>query len=452
MSTDARADIVDRLKFMQLDADGQAALRQLSPLVRAELPDVMRQFYDHIRRWPQVSQFFSSEAIITHASNKQIEHWAIILRGDYTDTYVNSVRKIGQTHARIGLEPRWYIAGYNFIISRIVAVIANHCYSPKTKSKNREADVERLTGAFIRAAMLDMDFAISIYLEESEAAKQKIIREIATAFESSVGGIVSSVASSATELEHTARTMAAIAESTTDKAIAVSAAAEEATSNVSVVATSADEMGKSVIEIAGQVSHASRISAGAVVKARETNETMTQLSRAAEKIGEVVSLISNIAAQTNLLALNATIESARAGEAGRGFAVVASEVKSLAGQTARATEDISAQITSMQAIVRASVQAILGIQSTINEMDSVSTAINAAVEEQSATTQEIARNTQEAAAGTQDVTTNITLVQREASEAGAAAGQVVEAASELGQQAEQMRAQVDKFLSTLRAA
>jgi methyl-accepting chemotaxis protein len=446
-----RVDISDRLRFMQLDQDAQSALREIAPLVSGVLPGVLRKFYEHIRQWPQVAKFFVSEASMTHASQKQAEHWGIILRGDFSESYVTSVRKIGQTHARIGLEPRWYIAGYNFIVARVVTAICADCQKVKD-AKARDRKIERLTGAFIRAAMLDMDFAISIYLEESEAAKQKAIQDIASTFESTVGGIVSAVAASATQLEHTARSMSGIAESTTGKAIAVSAAAEQATSNVSLVAASAEEMGRSVSEIAGQVGHASRIASSAVVKARSTNETISELSRAADKIGEVVSMISDIAAQTNLLALNATIESARAGEAGRGFAVVASEVKSLAGQTARATEDISSQISSMQAITRQTVEAIIVIQGTINEIDSVSAAINAAVEEQTATTREIARNTSEAAAGTQDVTRNISQVQREASETGEAAGEVVNASSELGRQAVRLREQVDAFLKTIRAA
>ncbi|MEQ1782891.1 MAG: globin-coupled sensor protein [Hyphomonadaceae bacterium] len=455
-------EISDRLGFLQLDKGATDALREIAPLVRDALPGVLTEFYTHISSWPQVSRLFSGEPMRNMARNKQIEHWTIILRGEFNREYIDSVRRIGQVHARIGLEPRWYIAGYSFITTRVSTLIAAHCHGKvfgggRTKA-NKKSDAEfsamvsRYTGAFLRAAMLDMDFAISIYLEEGELAKQKAVREIATKFESSIGGIVTSVASAATELEHTAKSMSSIAEATTSKAIVVSAAAEQATTSVATVSNSTDELNRAVEEISRQVSQASRITASAVVKARSTNETMSQLSAAAEKIGEVVSLISDIAGQTNLLALNATIESARAGEAGRGFAVVAAEVKALAGQTAKATSDISSQIAAMQSISRQSVAAITEIQSTINEIDSVSSAISAAVEEQSATTREISRSTGEAATGTRDVTRNIVDVQRDATETGEAASQVVDASSELGRQAEHLRKQVDGFLASLRAA
>lgn len=449
-------DISERLGFIQLDPDAAKALRDIAPIIRDALPGVLTEFYRHISSWPQVSSLFGGEPVMNMAKNKQIEHWGIILRGDFNRGYVESVRRIGQTHARIGLEPRWYIAGYSFITTRVATVIAAHCRAKARPGKSGQAEflamVNRYTGAFLRAAMLDMDFAISIYLEESELAKQRAVKEIAAKFESSVGGIVTSVASAATELEQTARSMLSIAGATTSKAIVVSAAAEQATTSVATVASSTDQLNHAVEEISRQVSQASRIAASAVVKARGTNETMTQLSSAAEKIGEVISLISDIAGQTNLLALNATIESARAGEAGRGFAVVAAEVKALAGQTARATDDIAAQIAAMQQISRQSVAAITEIQSTINEIDVVSTAISAAVEEQSATTREISRSTGEAAIGTRDVTRHIGDVQREASETGEAASQVVDASGELGRQAEQLRKQVDTFLATIRAA
>lgn len=459
----AQTDISERLGFLQLDHDAIQALREIAPLVKQALPGVLADFYVHIRKWPQVAGHFSGEPMMDKAKNKQVEHWNIILQGDFGAEYVTSVRRIGHTHARIGLEPRWYIAGYSFIATRVSALIATHCHAKvfgrgaKWQSKSSaesklQAMITRYNGAFLRAAMLDMDFAISIYLEEGELAKQNAVREIASSFEASVGGIVHAVAAAATELEHTAKSMSSIAEATSSKAVVVSAAAEQATTSVATVANSTDELNQAVAEISRQVSHASRITASAVVKARSTNDTMGQLSAAADKIGQVVSLISDIASQTNLLALNATIESARAGEAGRGFAVVAAEVKALAGQTGKATEEIGQQIAAMQEISRQSVAAISEIQTTINEIDSVSSAISAAVEQQSATTREISRSTGEAAVGTRDVTRHITDVQREASETGDAATQVVSASGELGRQAEHLRKQVDGFLATLRAA
>lgn len=460
----SQAELSERLGFMRLDGEATQALREIAPLVAKALPGILDEFYVHIRKWPQVARLFGGDTMMSSASRRQADHWAIILRGEFNSDYVNSVRRIGQTHARIGLEPRWYIAGYNFITERVVALIASYCLGEALSKGSRfssdraktqadaRARTQRYVGAFMRAAMLDMDFAISIYLEESEAAKQKAIRDIAAAFETSVGSIVTTVAAAATQLEQTARSMSAIAEATSSKAVVVSAAAEQATTSVSTVASSTEELNRAVAEISAQVSQASKIAAEAVVKARNTSQTMSQLSQAADRIGQVISLISDIAGQTNLLALNATIESARAGEAGRGFAVVAAEVKALAGQTARATEEIAQQIAAMQDISRQSVTAISEIQATINEIDSVSTAISAAVEEQSATTREISRSTGEAAIGTKDVTRHISDVQREASETGEAASQVVGASGELGRQAEHLRRQVDSFLATLRAA
>ncbi len=451
----ASADLKQRLSFMQIDQEAQQALRDMAGPVKKVLPGILEGFYEHIRQWPQVAEFFQSQAMMEHAAQKQAEHWSLILQGDFSDSYVQSVRRIGSIHAKIGLEPRWYIAGYNFIISRTTSVLVDLSYSKVTGPKDlpaAKAHFNRLNSAFTKAALLDMDFAISIYLEEGEAEKRRLMEEMATSFESSVAGIVDTVADAAGSLEATAREMSGIAESTSQRSITVSAAAEEATANVTVVAASAEQMGQSVQEIAGQVSHASSISSEAVTTAQATNETIQSLSVAAEKVGAVVSMISDIAAQTNLLALNATIESARAGEAGRGFAVVASEVKSLATQTSKATEDIASQITGMQQVTKQSVEAIGRIQATIDEMNNVSMAINAAVEEQSAATQEIARNTQEAAQGTQEVTSHIVSVQEGATQTGSEASKVVTASEELGRQADQLRAEVKGFLARIRAA
>ena len=449
MATD---DIETRLRFLELDQDARASLKALRPMIEAELPGILDAFYDHISAWPQVAKFFGSPSHMSVARSKQLEHWMLIAGGEFNESYVQSVRRIGLAHAKLGLEPRWYIAGYAFLTTRLLAVIASR-FAPKAfKRADDLAAQTRFMDAITKAVMLDMDFAISIYLEESETAKSKAMHELADQFESQVLGVVETVASAATEMAQTAKSMAETAAATSDRSSAVAAAAEQATSNVSLVAASTEEMGRSVQEIAEQVSHSTKIAGTAVERAESTNETIERLSKAAEKIGEVVSLISDIAEQTNLLALNATIESARAGEAGKGFAVVAAEVKSLATQTAKATEDIGAQIQDMQAITEQSVEAIAAIRTTIDEINIVSVSINAAVEEQSAATQEISRSTQEAASGTQEVSANIAAVLTGAQDTGAASGEVVSASEELGRQAELLRREMNTFLTTVRAA
>jgi methyl-accepting chemotaxis protein len=261
--------------------------------------------------------------------------------------------------------------------------------------------------------------------------------------------VVGIVASASTELKSSAEAMSGSAAATAEQSTAVAAASEEVTANVQTVASAADELASSVNEISRQVAESSRISQEAVSETERSNEVVEGLAEAAQKIGDVVKLISDIAGQTNLLALNATIEAARAGEAGKGFAVVASEVKSLANQTAKATEDIAAQVGNIQSATSDAVSAIKGVGRTISNINDIGTTISAAVEEQGAATGEISRNVQEAATGTQEVTGNITAVSENAAESGQSAGQVLDAADELSVHAERMRSQIDEFLTSL---
>jgi len=267
-----------------------------------------------------------------------------------------------------------------------------------------------------------------------------------------VKGVVDVVASASTELDATARGMTGTAEEANNRSATVASASEEASTNVQTVAGAAEELASSVQEIGRQVAQSSQIAGRAVDEATRTNQTVQSLAEAAGRIGDVVSLITDIASQTNLLALNATIEAARAGEAGKGFAVVASEVKALATQTAKATEDIGTQISSIQDVTSSAVEAIASIQSTIDEISSISTAIASAVEEQGSATQEIARNVQEAAAGTQEVSANISGVSSAVSETGSSAQEVLSAAGELSEHASQLRSEIQGFLEHMDAA
>ncbi|MCA1424776.1 MULTISPECIES: CHASE3 domain-containing protein [Bradyrhizobium] len=285
----------------------------------------------------------------------------------------------------------------------------------------------------------------------AEQRKRDMVR-LADDFESAVGQIIGTVSSASTQLEASATTLTGTAERSQKLATTVAGASEEASTNVQSVASATEEMASSVGEISRQVQESARMAGDAVGQARATTERVSELSKAAARIGDVVELINTIAGQTNLLALNATIEAARAGEAGRGFAVVASEVKALAEQTAKATGEIGQQISGIQAATNDSVGAIKEISSTIERLSEISSAIAAAVEEQGAATQEIARNVQQAAQGTQQVSSNITDVQRGATETGTASSQVLSAAQMLSNDSSRLKSEVSKFLTNVRAA
>ena len=283
-------------------------------------------------------------------------------------------------------------------------------------------------------------------------ARQRAVETYIGDFETQIGTALDALGHASDEMRRTSEGMSATSDQTNHQVRTVASASEEASSNVQTVAAASEELSASIGEISRQVAHAATIAERAVEETRRTDGTVRGLTETAGRIGEVVKLISSIAGQTNLLALNATIEAARAGEAGKGFAVVASEVKSLANQTARATEEISAQIAAVQKVTNEAVEAIKGIGGTIGEVSEVATGIAAAVEQQGAATQEITRNTQEAARRTREVSDTVAGVTSGADATGAAAQGVRAAAEDLGAQAGKLRRQVQDFLGKIRAA
>jgi len=326
---------------------------------------------------------------------------------------------------------------------------------PGLDRKDEVGDMAQAVETFkVKAEEKARDEAEAKIKQDEVLARQRKaeMARMADDFEGAVGRIVETVSSASRELEASAGTLTSTAARSQELSTTVAAASEEATANVQSVASATEELSSSVNEIGRQVQESARMASDAVGQARGTTERVSELSKAASRIGDVVELINTIAGQTNLLALNATIEAARAGEAGRGFAVVASEVKALAEQTAKATGEIGQQISGIQAATQESVSAIKEISGTIERLSEISSTIAAAVEEQGAATQEISRNVQQAAQGTQQVSSNISDVQRGANETGSASSQVLSAAQTLSVDSGRLKSEVSKFLNSVRAA
>ena len=452
-SAQLQSDMQSRLQFLDLSEEDRDCLRRLKPFIETVLPGVLDQFYVDVLKEPSTAAFFPNDEIRRHAQQKQFEHWMEICSARFSDDYVNSVARIGITHARLELEQRWYFAAYQKVVSGLVRALNRMRLKeaglfPRRALEHLDADIQALT----KAAFLDMDLCLSTIEADMRKRRDQDRLRLAEDFERSVSTIVKTVSGAASELSETARSMSYTAQNASTRSETVAAAAEEANVTAQMVAKSAAELDGAIRMIAQNVALSSESASGAQAEAQETSETMSQLSEAANTIGEIIALIETVADQTNLLALNATIEAARAGEAGKGFAVVASEVKALASQTAKATDQISQQIAHIQGVVAKAVSAIQSVTQSIQRVNTVSTTISSAVEEQSAATAEISRTTDQTAKSAGSVSEEILLVQTGAEETSTAAQSVVQASDSLGQLASQLQSDMSDFLAKLNAA
>jgi methyl-accepting chemotaxis protein len=429
----------------------RAVLRSMRALIARVLPGILDEFYLLIGKTSEVGRMFSNPDHMRHAKERQIKHWDVIAAAEFSEEYGKSVTRIGETHNRLGLEPRWYIGGYNFIISGVVRAIEIDIAGHTGASRRRKA---AMMEAFISAALLDMDIAISVYIEAGRREKEAITNntnEAIDAFRISSKEILSVVESDANAMRASAQSMSGTAADASTQSVSAATAAEETATNVQTVAAAAEELGSSIEEIGRQVEQATKaVRAAGSTTERSANE-IEGLAAAGQRIGAVVDLIQAIAAQTNLLALNATIEAARAGEAGRGFAVVASEVKNLAAQTAKATEEIGQQVQGIQTSTKSAVEAVKDIANAMREINEVTTAIAGAVEEQGAATREISQNVQMAAQGTQTLSSNIATVTDAINQANLSADQVLTASGSVASQAGRLAREVEAFFVRLRS-
>ena len=437
-----------RLRFLEIDDQTRSLLREFKSVLERHIDTILDGFYGHVLANAGLAKIIGGNQNVGRLKGAQKNHWLTLFEARFDDAYLEQVNRVGHAHHRIGLEPRWYMGGYCFALSRMIDVARGH-------AGWRAAKLAETIKAINRAVFLDMDLAISVYqdavLVEREK-RQKTMDSAIGSFDSSVNQVLTVLGSATGQMKSAAQTMTVSAEEASQRSTAVASASEEASTNVQTVAAAAEELSASITEISRQITQSGKIASRAVEEATHTNTVIEGMAEAAQKIGEVVKLINDIAGQTNLLALNATIEAARAGDAGKGFAVVASEVKSLATQTAKATEDIAAQINAMQSATKGAVDAIKGIGATIGEIHQTATAIAAAIEEQGAATQEITRNVQQAAVGTNEVSSNIAGVNQAASQTGTAATQVLASATELASQSDNLRGEVERFFQAIRAA
>lgn len=434
-----------RLEFLGIDQSCLEKLAEAGRYIPAEIDDILSGFYEKMMRSPEVAELFKGNSV-NHAKSAQRQHWLqSVFAGRFDQECMQRVTRIGRAHERVGLEPRWYMGGYCYVLNRLVDILA---------SKNRfsASRMAELIKAVNKAVFLDMELAISVYIDTSKQTARTTVATHAERFEGEVKGMVDLVASAATELRAVAEGMASVADQTAKRSCVVAQNADLTSNNVQTVAAATSELASSIDEIARQANAVRQSTSEAVEDAASVCSVVEVLTAAVHEIAEAARQVTDIASRTRLLALNATIESARAGEHGKGFAVVAGEVKSLADQAARVTENILTRIAGVEDATASASVAAARITTAIDRLHGVATAIAAAVDEQGAATAEIARSVSRAAEGTKGVTEVIGEVAGAAYQTEASAGHVLDSSRSLSVNAEELSRKVCIFLDDVRAA
>ncbi|MCR9266303.1 MAG: globin-coupled sensor protein [Alphaproteobacteria bacterium] len=441
----------ERIADFAITAKTRDSLRQMQSVLPGVLEGALTEFYATLSRAEGVAHFFRDDAHRDHAKKHQIAHWDSILSGEFDDQYFQNVRRIGEVHCEIGLEPRIYVAGYAGIASNLIRGAMKAAGRKGLFANGQDEKAEAWVDALVRAVFLDMELALSTYLEAGEARAREARNRVADTLEANVSATLAGLAETSDRLDELAGRVGSSVDATLTDAATTAREAQSASQNVQSVVVAAEQMRGAVDEISGQVNQTSDRAREAVDQVGAAAQVMDTLNSAASEIGNIVGLIQDIAEQTNLLALNATIEAARAGEAGAGFAVVAGEVKHLAQQTASATDRISQQIGAVQQGASTAGTAIQNIHGTIEAVNEASVSINAAIEEQSSAIREIVRSANEAASGNTAGAESAAKLETGVRECSQSSGFVKEEATAVRKAVAELREKVHGFLEQTRA-